>query len=101
MLASVLPVASLLVSTFFMLVAGGLAGYLLPLRAVAEGWSTFTVSLIATGYAVARHHLLGVDLVVNRLTVWGTVTGVLVGAYLGAAAALAPVPRPRDGRRRG
>lgn len=53
MVSSVLPVASLLVSTFFMLLAGGLAGYLLPLRAVAEGWSTFTVSLIATGYAVA------------------------------------------------
>jgi len=53
MLSSVLPVASLLGSTFFMLLAGGLAGYLLPLRAVAEGWSTFTISMIATGYAVA------------------------------------------------
>ena len=53
MLSSILPVASLLFSTFFMLLAGGLAGYLLPLRAVAEGWSTFTISLIATSYALA------------------------------------------------
>jgi hypothetical protein len=31
----------------------GLASYLLPVRAVAEGWSTLTMSLIATGYAIA------------------------------------------------
>jgi hypothetical protein len=30
-----------------------MASYLLPVRAVAEGWSTFTVSMIATGYAIA------------------------------------------------
>lgn len=40
-------------SAFFMLAAGGLAGYLIPLRAVQEGWSTFQISLIATGYAIA------------------------------------------------
>lgn len=53
MFQSVRSVASLLLSTFFMLTAGGIASYLLPLRAVAEGWSTFTVSMIATGYAIA------------------------------------------------
>lgn len=53
MLGNILPVASLLGSTFFMLAATGLAGYLLPLRAVSEGWSTLTISLIATGYALA------------------------------------------------
>lgn len=53
MFQSVRPVAALLLSTLFMLTAGGMASYLLPLRAVAEGWTTFTVSMIATGYAIA------------------------------------------------
>lgn len=53
MISAVRTVASLLLSTFFMLMAGGLAGYLIPLRAVQEGWSTFAVSMIATGYAIA------------------------------------------------
>ena len=53
MFTAVRPVASLMLSTLFMLTAGGMASYLLPLRAVAEGWSTFAVSMIATGYAIA------------------------------------------------
>jgi MFS family permease len=50
---SILPIASLLLSAFFMLAGVGLSGYLIPLRAVQEGWSTFQISLIATGYAVS------------------------------------------------
>lgn len=53
MMISILPIASLLASAFFMLAAGGLAGYLIPLRAVHEGWSTFQISLIAAGYALS------------------------------------------------
>ncbi|WP_099865092.1 MFS transporter [Pararhizobium haloflavum] len=53
MVTNILPIASLLFSAFLMLMAGGLSGYLLPLRAVAEGWSTLTISMMATGYAVA------------------------------------------------
>ncbi|MCP4315188.1 MAG: MFS transporter [Hyphomicrobiales bacterium] len=52
MTSSIVPIISLLMSAFFMLAAGGLAGYLLPLRAVQEGWSTFQISMIATGYAI-------------------------------------------------
>lgn len=52
MTSSIVPIISLLMSAFFMLAAGGLAGYLLPLRAVEEGWSTFLISMIATGYAI-------------------------------------------------
>ena len=52
MVTNLLPIGSLLFSAFLMLMAGGLAGYLLPLRAVAEGWSTLAISLMATGYAV-------------------------------------------------
>jgi MFS family permease len=53
MVTNILPIGSLLFSAFLMLTAGGLSGYLLPLRAVGEGWSTLTISLMATGYAVA------------------------------------------------
>ncbi|MBW3098689.1 MFS transporter [Pseudohoeflea coraliihabitans] len=53
MLSTIAPVGALLLSTFFMLVAAGLSGYLIPLRAVGEGWSTLVISLIATSYAVA------------------------------------------------
>jgi MFS family permease len=52
MVTNLLPIGSLLFSAFLMLMAGGLAGYLLPLRAVAEGWSTLSVSLMATSYAI-------------------------------------------------
>ncbi|MBA70101.1 MAG: MFS transporter [Rhizobiales bacterium] len=53
MLSTIAPVGALLLSTFFVLVAAGLSGYLIPLRAVAEGWPTLVVSLLATSYAVA------------------------------------------------
>ncbi len=52
MARNLLPVASLLLSVFFMMIGGGLAGYLLPLRAVGEGWSTFHISMIATSYSL-------------------------------------------------
>lgn len=53
MLRTIAPVGALLLSTFFVLVAAGLSGYVIPLRAVAEGWPTLVVSLMATSYAVA------------------------------------------------
>jgi len=53
MLATIAPVGALLSSTFLVLAAAGLALYLVPLRAVSEGWPTFTISLMATSYAVA------------------------------------------------
>ena len=52
MARNLLPVASLLLSVFFMMIGGGLSGYLLPLRAVGEGWSTFHISMIATSYSI-------------------------------------------------
>jgi len=43
MAGQLLPIAALLASTFLMLLAGGLAGILLPLRGGIEGWSTTTI----------------------------------------------------------
>ena len=52
MFASLFSIASLMLSTFLMMVGYGLMNYLVPVRAVAEGWSPLLISLIATGYTV-------------------------------------------------
>jgi MFS family permease len=52
MLASLISIASLMLSTFLMMVGLGLMNYVVPIRSVAEGWSTFTISFIATGYTL-------------------------------------------------
>jgi MFS family permease len=52
MLASLVSILSLMLSTLLMMVAFGLQSYVVPVRAVAEGWSTQTIAMIATGYTV-------------------------------------------------
>lgn len=52
MLTSLVPFVSLLVSTLLMMVAFGLQSYVIPVRSVAEGWSTQTITWIATGYTL-------------------------------------------------
>jgi MFS family permease len=86
MIQSVRSVASLLLSTFFLLTAMGLSGYLIPVRAVAEGWSTFTISLIATGYAIAFtvSCIITPRLVlrVGHVRVFGALTTIMAMSYL-------------------
>jgi len=53
MAGQLLPIAALLASTFLMLLAGGLAGILLPLRGGMEGWSTTTIGWMGTSYSFA------------------------------------------------
>lgn len=53
MAGQLLPIAALLTSTFLMLLAGGLAGILLPLRGGMEGWSTTTIGWMGTSYSLA------------------------------------------------
>lgn len=53
MRALIAPVFALLLSTLFMQVGGGMANYLIPLRATAEGWRTLNISMIAAGFALA------------------------------------------------
>ena len=52
MLATLVSIFSLMLSTLLMMVAFGLQSYVVPVRAVAEGWSTQTISMIATGYTI-------------------------------------------------
>lgn len=53
MLSNFVPVFSLILSTLLMMIGFGLASYVLPVRSVIEGWSTSTISIIATGYTLA------------------------------------------------
>ncbi|MCF3642856.1 MFS transporter [Rhizobium sp. TRM95111] len=52
MLASLVSIFSLMLSTLLMMVAFGLQSYVVPVRSVAEGWSTGMISVIATGYTI-------------------------------------------------
>ncbi len=52
MRADILPIVSLLLSTFFLMAGAGLQGILLPVRAAIEGWSPYEIGLMGTGYAV-------------------------------------------------
>ncbi|WP_102957791.1 MFS transporter [Mangrovicella endophytica] len=49
----IIPIAALLSSTFFLMVGAGLQGILLPVRGSIEGWSTYEIGWIGTGYAIA------------------------------------------------
>ena len=50
MLSSLASIATLMLSTLLMMAGFGLMSYMLPIRSLAEGWSTLTISVIATGY---------------------------------------------------
>lgn len=52
MLFSLASIATLMISTLMMMAGFGLMNYLVPIRSIAEGWSTFTISVIATGYTL-------------------------------------------------
>ncbi len=52
MRADLLPIVSLLLSTFFLMAGAGLQGILLPVRASIEGWNAYQIGLMGTVYAI-------------------------------------------------
>jgi MFS family permease len=52
MASQLVPVAALLLSSAFLLLASGLQGLLLPVRGTIENFSTFQLALIGTGWSV-------------------------------------------------
>ena len=50
-MSAFLPIVPLLVSTFFLMAGAGLQGILLPVRGSIEGWSSYEIGLVGTGYA--------------------------------------------------
>lgn len=52
MRAQLLPIVSLLTSTFFLMAGAGLQGILLPVRGSLENWSPYQIGWLGTGYAI-------------------------------------------------
>ena len=53
---------------------------------------------IAIGIAILRHHLYDIDLIINRTLVYGSLTAMLAGVYVGSIVALQEVLRAPTGQ---
>ena len=66
------------------------------------GWITGLLLVIvgvpfAVGFAILRHHLYGIDVVINRTLVYGVLSVILGGAYLASVLVLRLVLSPLTG----
>jgi MFS family permease len=52
MVRQVLPISALLLGSFFLLFAGGINSLILPVRGSAEGFSSLSLGLLGTGWAI-------------------------------------------------
>ena len=52
MIRQILPVGALLLGSFFLLFGGGINGLLLPVRGTSEGFSSLSLGLLGTGWAL-------------------------------------------------
>jgi hypothetical protein len=80
-------IASILTST-----SGREPGWLTVLD--HAGFLLFALLPISIGIAILRHGLYGIDVIINRALVYGSLTAVLAGAYLGSVLLLQLVLNP-------
>lgn len=52
MMRQIIPVTALLLGSFFLLFAGGINAIILPVRGAQEGFETFSLGLLGTGFAI-------------------------------------------------
>ncbi|MEQ8696818.1 MAG: MFS transporter [Bauldia litoralis] len=86
MTSTLIPIAALLLGSAFLLMAGGLHGLLLPVQGAAEGFTTFELGLIGTGWSVG--FMAGCILVPTVVRRVGHVRGYSSMASLAAVAIL-------------
>ncbi|MEP0320683.1 MFS transporter [Bauldia litoralis] len=86
MTSTLIPIAALLLGSGFLLMAGGLHGLLLPVQGAAEGFTTFELGLIGTGWSVG--FMAGCILVPTIVRRVGHVRGYSSMASLAAVAIL-------------
>lgn len=89
LLASLLPVAALLVSVFLVMLGHGLQMTLVPLRAELEGFSSVAVGIAASGYSIG--FIAGCLLIPHAVQRAGHIRAFAAIISLASAAALLPI----------
>ena len=89
MVRQILPISALLLGSAFLLFAGGVNGLILPVRGTQEGFSSFSLGLLGTGWAIG--YVSGCIMTPGLVAKVGHIRSFSVMAAFAAIAILASV----------